>query len=74
VELAQGISILPDEREQALAGMRGEVVASDWRDDPRVAAQAADPANGVEASNAAGSFEAFASMFGGIPAAPPEEG
>jgi len=50
-----------------LDDIRGEKVADDWRKDPRLAPQAADPAQGVEASNAEGSFEAFMTMFGAQP-------
>jgi hypothetical protein len=53
-------------------------VADDYRDDPRLQVHKpvpADPDKGQEAENAAGSFEAFLSMFGGgaIPAMPGAE-
>ena len=71
VELAQSIDIMGDPRDAELDAMRGEKVADDWHDDPRLAQQAADPAHGVEASNAAGSFEAFTAMLGGAMSPPP---
>lgn len=72
VELAQSIDIFssktPEERE--LDRIRGPKVADRVEDDPRFARVAADPAAGVEAGNSAGSYEAFASMFGGPPPEP----
>jgi hypothetical protein len=71
-------SISPEEQE--LRAMRGEVVAQDWRDDPRLQKPVpADPGKGVEAANATGSMEAFTQMFGGppvlqaVPDLPPED-
>lgn len=64
VELAQSIDVFAQPGTDAI---RGEKVADDWRDDPRVAAQPADPDTGQEASNAAGSMEAFFGMLGGPP-------
>jgi hypothetical protein len=52
-------------RDKELDAIRGEKVADDWRDDPRLAPVAADPEKGVEASNASGSFEAMLAMMGG---------
>lgn len=72
VELAQDIDIMGSPRDRELEAMRGEKVADRIEDDPRLAAQPADPEHGVEASNASGSYEAFASMFGG--SIPPEGG
>ena len=66
VAAAQEIDFLPPQGQLSeLDKLRGEKVADDWRDDPRLAPQAADPAKGDEASNADGSFEAFMNMFGG---------
>lgn len=69
VELAQALDIFggksPEELE--LDRIRGPVVAANWRDDPRFARVAADPEHDVDAANPPGSFEAFASMFGGLP-------
>lgn len=65
--MAQSIDIMGGSRDEELDAMRGPKVADDWRDDPRLSQQAADPEQGVEASNASGSYEAFASMFGGMP-------
>jgi hypothetical protein len=71
VELAASLDIFatrsPEERE--LDRIRGPKVADRLEDDARFARVAADPAAGVEASNAAGSYEGFAAMFGA--AAPP---
>lgn len=54
------------ERDRELDEIRGPKVADNWEDDPRLARPvAADPARGVEAENAAGSFEAMLTMFGG---------
>jgi len=66
VELAMDIDVFA---QPALDAIRGEKVADDWRDDPRVAPQPADPDTGQEASNAAGSFEAFLGAFGAPPPA-----
>jgi hypothetical protein len=69
VELAAGIDIFGGKspEEQELDRIRGPKVADSIEDDPRFGKVAADPAAGVEASNSAGSFEAFATMFGGLP-------
>lgn len=71
VEAAQRISFSPPSEDTELDKLRGPKVADDWHDDPRLAQTAADPAKGVEAANAAGSFEAFLGAFGGAPAPPP---
>ena len=74
VELAQSIDILaaPGDLDQ----LRGERVADNWEDDPRLAPRvSADPENGVEAANSPGSYEAFAAMFGAqLPSGPPPGG
>lgn len=67
VEAAAELSILPGERtpeEEELDMIRGEKVADRIEDDPRFAPQAADPGAGTEASNGAGSYEAFMARFG----------
>jgi len=66
VELAAAIDIFghKTDAERELDEMRGERVADRLEDDPRFAKVAADPAQGVEAANGPGSFEALASMFG----------
>jgi hypothetical protein len=69
-------------RERELDELRGEVVAADWRDDPRLQKPvAADPERGIEAANADGSFESFMRAFdpGGahlaaVPDLPAEDG
>lgn len=66
VELAAAINIL-DKPDSELEAMRGPKVADRLEDDPRIGMAQADPANGVEAANSAGSFEAFMTMFGGRP-------
>ena len=74
VEMAQSIDIMAgqDEAERELAAIRGEKVADDWRDDPRLQRPVpADPGKGVEASNAPASYEGFMAMFGGGSALPP---
>lgn len=67
VEAAQALDFLggrtPEEEE--LDRMRGPKVADRLEDDPRFAKVAADPDKGIEASNAAGSFESFVAMMGG---------
>jgi hypothetical protein len=67
VEAAREIDIFAgqhdDERQKELDRIRGDVVAEDWRDDPRFAPVAASPDAGVEASNPAGSFENFMRAF-----------
>lgn len=69
VELAASLDIFgtgsPEERE--LDRIRGAKVADSVEDDPRFGKVAADPGSGVEASNSAGSFEAFAAAFGSPP-------
>jgi hypothetical protein len=72
VELAQAIDIMGSSRDTELDAIRGEKVADDWREDPRLSQQAADPGHGVDASNAAGSMEAFMGSFGTPP--PPSSG
>lgn len=66
VELALAIDVFG---QPELDAIRGERVADDWRQDPRIAAQPADPDTGQEASNAVGSFEAFLGAFGSPPPA-----
>jgi hypothetical protein len=88
VDAAQDISIFagasPRERQELeleLEAMRGEKVADDWRDDPRLQKPVpADPERGVEAANAAGSFEGFMKFFDpagahlqAVPDLPPDE-
>lgn len=70
VEMAQAIDILrPPDAE--LDELRGEKVAENWEDDPRLQRPvAADPEAGVEAANATGSYEGFMAMFGGSPVPP----
>lgn len=72
VELARSIDIfgVKTPEEQALDDIRGPVVADDVRNDPRFGQVQADPDKGVEASNAAGSYEAFMAMMGGPPPVP----
>jgi len=72
VEWAAGISIFGDKspEERELDRIRGEKVADHIEDDPRFGKVAADPEAGVEASNAAGSYEAFLAMMGGPPPMP----
>lgn len=71
VEAARELDILAgtrhDPRQAELDAMRGPKVADRLEDDPRFAQVAADPARGVEAGNAAGSMEAFMTMFGAPP-------
>jgi hypothetical protein len=58
------------ERERELDAMRGEKVADDYRDDPRLKKEQmvlADPVKGVEASNPSGSFEALMGGWGRHP-------
>ena len=72
VDAAQDLNVFgKSDRQRELEKVAGEQVAADWHDDPRLHAQAADPAQGVEASNPEGSFEAFIRMFGGPPVPPP---
>ncbi len=72
VELAASIDIFggrsPEEIE--LDRIRGPRVADSIEDDPRFGKVAADPDAGVEASNSAGSYEAFMTMMGGPPPVP----
>lgn len=64
IDIFAGQSARDRERERELDAIRGEKVADDWRDDPRLARPvAADPESGVEAANAAGSFESFMKAF-----------
>lgn len=72
VELAAAISIL-DKPDAELEAMRGPKVADRIEDDPRIGKTQADPANGVEASNGAGSYEAFLRLMGGPPPVPGRE-
>jgi hypothetical protein len=84
VEAAQAIDIFGGaerERERELDAVRGEMVAADWRDDPRFAPVPADPDTGQEASNTPGSFESFMRNFDpegahlqAVPDLPDEEG
>jgi len=68
VELAHAIDIMSSGEPDPI---RGEKVADDWRDDPRLQRPvAADPEAGVEAENAQGSYEGFMMMFGGSPVPP----
>jgi hypothetical protein len=75
VEMAQAISIFGDKspEEQELDRIRGPRVADSVEDDPRFGKVAADPEAGVEASNAAGSYEAFMTMMSGPPPIPGRE-
>jgi hypothetical protein len=75
VELAQSIDILgkKTDEERELDAMRGPVVAENWEDDPRLSKVAADPEQGVDASNGAGSYEAFLAMMGAPPPVPGRE-
>ena len=72
MDMAADIDILgrksPEEIE--LEKMRGPVVARSIEEDPRFAKVAANPDTGQEASNAAGSYEAFMAMMGGPPPMP----
>lgn len=65
--MAMEIDILGgrSEAELELDRIRGEKVADRVEDDPRFNRVAADPAQGVEAANAGGSYEGFMAMFGG---------
>jgi hypothetical protein len=71
VEMAHAIDILGGGEPDPI---RGEKVADDWRDDPRLQATPADPDAGQEASNPGGSYEGFLAMFGGGSAVPPGAG
>lgn len=72
VDMAQSIDILggktPEERE--LDRIRGPRMYDRAEDDHRLGKTAADPAAGVEASNAAGSYEAMLAAFAGPPPVP----
>ena len=72
VELAASIDIFgrKTDAERELDEMRGERVADRLEDDPRFARVAADPAQGVEAANGPGSFEALSGVFGVPPSGP----
>jgi hypothetical protein len=78
MDIFAGAQVSREERE--LVAMRGEKVADDWRDDPRLQMPAADPESAAEAANAAGSYEGFLKAFGGppplqaVPDLPPEDG
>lgn len=76
VEAAMAVSIFGEKspEELELDRIRGPQVAARLEDDERFARRAADPANGVEASNAAGSYEAFMAMMGGPPPMPAQGG
>jgi hypothetical protein len=73
VEMAASIDIFgaksPEQEE--LDRIRGPVVAASVEDDPRFSRVAADPRTETEAANPAGSYEAFATMFGGGVPPPP---
>jgi hypothetical protein len=75
VEMAQSISITGDQapEEIELDRIRGPRVADRLEDDPRFARVAADPAAGVEAENAAGSYEQLLAAFAGPPPVPGRE-
>jgi hypothetical protein len=75
VELAASLSIFGDKspEEEELDRIRGPAVAARLEDDPRFGKVAADPEQGVEASNSAGSYEAFTAMMGGPPPVPGRE-
>jgi hypothetical protein len=73
VELAAAISITGSPEQDELDRIRGPKIADRLEDDPRLGMAKADPANGVEAANSAGSFEAFMTMFGGPPPVPGRE-
>lgn len=72
MEAAMAVSIFGEktDEERELDRIRGPQVAADVRDDPRFGKVAADPEAGVEASNSAGSYEAFLAMMGGPPPMP----
>lgn len=75
VEMAHAIDIFgaKSPEEQELDRIRGPKVADSIEDDPRFGKVAADPEAGVEASNAAGSYEAFMARMGGPPPMPGRE-
>lgn len=72
VELAASIDIFGEKsaEERELDRIRGPKVADSIESDPRFGKVAADPVAGVEASNSAGSYEAFLAMMGGPPPMP----
>jgi len=72
VELAASLDIFGTRspEEQELDRIRGPKVADSLEDDPRFGKVAADPEAGVEASNSAGSYEAFMARMGGPPPMP----
>jgi hypothetical protein len=72
VEMAASIDIFGDKspEEQELDRIRGPKVADSVEDDPRFGKVAADPDAGIEASNSAGSYEAFMTLMGGPPPVP----
>jgi hypothetical protein len=72
VELAASISILGEKtpEEIELDRIRGPKMHDRVEDDPRFSRVAADPDAGVEASNAAGSYEAMLAAFAGPPPVP----
>jgi hypothetical protein len=72
VELAASIDIFGNRtpEEQELDRIRGPVMYDHVEDDPRFGKVAADPQAGVEASNAAGSYEAMLTAFAGPPPVP----
>jgi hypothetical protein len=72
VDAAMAVSIFGEKsaEELELERIRGPQVAARLEDDERFAQRAADPEAGVEASNAAGSYEAFMAMMGGPPPMP----
>jgi hypothetical protein len=66
---ARAISFLGGKSQEAdeLDAIRGEKVADDWREDPRLQMVPADPDKGIEASNPGGSFEKLmGGMFMGV--------
>jgi hypothetical protein len=72
VEMAASIDIFGGRsaEERELDRIRGPKVADSVEDDARFGKVAADPEAGVEASNSAGSYEAFMAMMGGPPPMP----
>ena len=76
VEMAASIDIFGTKspEEQELDRIRGPAVAARVEDDPRFGKVAADPEQGVEASNSAGSYEALMAAFAGPPPVPGREG
>jgi hypothetical protein len=76
VDLASDIDIFGGRTPEQIAQekLRGPVVARSIEEDPRFLGKtAADPEKGVEASNSAGSYEAFMAMMGGPPPVPGRE-